>query len=309
MLSIDQHCQHIYRSRSIRNKIVVLCEGDIHIVEGRESPQSYRHLQKYPDANFYKGCIPQWWQQKRPEFFNCGGRTRVLETYFHLVELHKNQLNDSYLDTTKLFAIVDADLQPAFCTEMYPFANTEEIFHHLYQQTRVNQQNASQHKIWVTGFVHKEAYFLAPELQQLFDTYPIKLQFADAPLDLQKIYIQMATDITQDNDLIKHFTKIKSRIDYFSALPCDDLVKWQQNWIQMFRSIDNAKQIELIYILLTIRKAKEYWKKLTPFGEKDTSERLQEQLMLKIADFYASAENSCQFHIPCFLKSIYDVVY
>jgi len=313
MLPIDQHCEHIYRSRSVKNKIIVLCEGDINIVQGMESPQSYRHLQKYPDANFYQRCIPHWWRQKRPEFFICGGRTRVLETYFRLVELHQNQApEDSYLNIDKLFAIVDVDLQIACCVKTYPFANTEAIFQHLYQQTRVNEPNARQHKIWVTGFIHKEAYFLAPELQQLFDDYPVKLQFANEPLDLKKLYVQMMKDATQNEDLVHHFATVKHRINYFPMLSCDQLVTWQQNWLQVFHSVDAKKQIELIYIMLTIVKTKEYWEYcIKPVEWSRTPEQLQEQLTRKIAEFYANvdAENACQFHIPCFLKMIYHVVY
>jgi len=311
MLPIDQHCEHIYRSRSVKNKIIVLCEGDIHSVEGRESPQSYRHLQKYPDADFYKGCIPHWWQQKRPEFFNCGGRTRVLETYFRLIELHQNQTpKDSYLNIDKLFAIVDVDLQIARCVATYPFADTEAIFQHLYQQTRVNEPNARQHKIWVTGFVHKEAYFLAPELQPLFDNYPVKLQFVDEPLDLKKLYVQMVKDAGQHKDLVDNFATVRHRINYFSALNGEELVTWQQNWLQAFHSTDVTRQMELIYMMLTVVKTKEYWEgHLTPVEWSGTTERLQEQLTPKIADFYADAENACQFHIPCFLKMIHDVVY
>lgn len=314
MLPIDQHCENIYRSPRVKNKIIVLCEGDIHSVEGRESPQMYKHLDKYPDANFYKSCIPKWWQQKHPAFFNCGGRTRVLETYFRLVELHQNQSpENSYLDINKLFAIIDVDLQSARCVETYPFANTEAIFQHLYQQARVNQQNASQHKIWVTGFIHKEAYFLAPELQQLFDDYPIKLQFANEPLDLKKLYIQMLKDAAQNDELVRYFATVKHRIDYFPALNCDQLETWQQNWLQAFHSVDVTKQIELIHMMLTIVKIKEYWEKhLIPVEWSGTPEqlrRLREQFTLKIADFYADAENADQFHIPCFLKTIHDVVY
>jgi hypothetical protein len=64
---LQEHCEIILKSREIKNKIVVLCEGDIHI-EGRKSPQSYKKMKQMPDANFYKACVPRWWRQKRPNF-------------------------------------------------------------------------------------------------------------------------------------------------------------------------------------------------------------------------------------------------
>lgn len=311
-LSLDQHCENIYRSRSIKNKIIVLCEGDIRHIAGRESPQSYRQLRKYPDANFYQRCIPQYWRQKRPEFFNCGSCTQVIKTYFRLLELHQNQtIADSYLDIDKLFVIVDIDLQKIALNETYPFQDTDAIFCDLYQNARVNPENALKHKIWVTGLVHKEAYFVVPELQETFDNHPVKLQFAGEPLNLKKLSIQMAKDMVELTELKKYFDAIKHRIAYFSEISTDNLEQWQQSWLQLFLATEvQEAQNELIYLLLTIMKAKDYWeKKFIPEEWNGTTEQCKEQLMIKIADFYAETTATERFHIPYFLKKIYNITY
>jgi hypothetical protein len=106
-----KHCEVILQSRRIKNKIVVLCEGVTPKIQGRESPQSYKAMEQMPDANFYKACVPTWWRQKLPEFFNCGDRKDVIDTYFTLLTLHKQDSTNSYLDCDRLFAIIDLDLQ------------------------------------------------------------------------------------------------------------------------------------------------------------------------------------------------------
>jgi hypothetical protein len=71
---LEQHCQVILQSPRIRKKIVVLCEGDIIKIQGRPSPQSYKQMERLPDANFYEACVPTSWKEYRPQFFNCGDR-------------------------------------------------------------------------------------------------------------------------------------------------------------------------------------------------------------------------------------------
>lgn len=79
-----EHCQFILANRQIRNKFVILCEGEIKKTASRLSPQSYRAMEDFPDANFYKACVPRDWRQQIPTFFNCGDRNDVLNTYFNL---------------------------------------------------------------------------------------------------------------------------------------------------------------------------------------------------------------------------------
>ena len=82
-----EHCETILKSSRIRNKVVILCEGEIEKVKGTRNPQFYRKMEKMPDANFYKHCVPKNWQGYKPQFFNCGDRKDVIDTYFKLLEL------------------------------------------------------------------------------------------------------------------------------------------------------------------------------------------------------------------------------
>jgi hypothetical protein len=143
---LKKHCEAILQSRRIKNKIVVLCEGDIRKTQGRESPQTYKAMEQMPDANFYKACVPTWWKQKLPEFFNCGDRKDVIDTYFTLLTLHKQDSTNSYLDPKRLFAMIDLDLQVQ-AIDNYIFTDTEAIFHNLYEKSEVKEQNAAQHRI------------------------------------------------------------------------------------------------------------------------------------------------------------------
>lgn len=122
---LKEHCETITRSSRVRGKAVVLCEGDITKYKSRRSPQSYRELKKWPDANFYNACV--WWSQYRPQFFNCGDRKDVLDTYFTLSDWHSEPVTNSYLDPAKLFAIVDLDIQ-AGNIKNYDFQTQKKSF-------------------------------------------------------------------------------------------------------------------------------------------------------------------------------------
>ena len=65
---LKQHSEIIISSRRIKNKIVVLCEGDggIWNFQGIPSPQSCGKMEQMPDANFYSACVFNWWRQYRP---------------------------------------------------------------------------------------------------------------------------------------------------------------------------------------------------------------------------------------------------
>jgi hypothetical protein len=325
---IEQQCQAIMMSSSIKDKIVVLCEGDIP-ASGRRSPGAYRQLQKMPDANFYRACIPDWWTEKRPEFFPCGGRGDVLDTYFKLLELHHVPNGDSYLNPEKLFAIVDLDLQVQPTREDYRFPNTEAIFESLYQGTKVNQQEASQHRIWVTGLIYKEAYFLIPELQSMFDDYRIPLIFNNQPLQLEEVYLALGKDINSDANLKKDKKNLMTackRISYCTRLDCSSIDHLKSSWLTQFQSATNKEQKdELIYALLMIKQVKQYWEgkkgkegeelippkifpKPSPFNP--PLKRLQEELTLEIGSFYSKEGEKLEteHHIPIFFKTLYQFV-
>ncbi|MGA9383295.1 MAG: hypothetical protein WBV73_31410 [Phormidium sp.] len=197
---LKRHCEIIIQSRRIKNKIVVLCEGEGGIKDNqyRLSPQTYARMEQMPDANFYKACVPRWWSQYKPEFFNCGDRKDVIDTYITLLKIHQQDSENSYLTPEKLFAIVDLDLQ-LHKIDNYIFPDTEAIFCDLYGQCKINETNADNHRIWVTGLIHKEAYFLIPDLREVFDI--ISPVYNSNPLVLENIYLIMADAIVNDADL------------------------------------------------------------------------------------------------------------
>jgi hypothetical protein len=128
---LAEHCSLILKSSRIRNKIVVLCEGDIRQMEDRPSPQTYKKMEQMSDANFYKACVPRDWRNSRPEFFTCGDRDDVINTYFALHEYHQADPVNSFLSPDKLFALIDLDLQNKKIKYEYDFQDTENIFQDL----------------------------------------------------------------------------------------------------------------------------------------------------------------------------------
>ncbi|ARV59197.1 hypothetical protein BZZ01_11650 [Nostocales cyanobacterium HT-58-2] len=308
---LRQHCEIIIHSRRIKNKIVVLCEGEggIWNLERRPSPQSYGKMEQMPDANFYNACVPKWWNQYRPQFFNCGDRKDVLNTYFTLLELHNEDSTNSYLSPEKLFAIVDLDLQLQKI-DNYIFSNTEEIFCNLYEKSEVNKQKASQHRIWVTGLIHKEAYFLIPELQSIFNNFPTTPIYKGSPLLLENVYISMVNEIEIDSDLKNNFKRAFNRINYCSELNFSGVDELCDSWkFNFHNNPDDLCKNKLVIALLTIKKAKDYWNQIQPSTDWTAStEVFREQLLLAIGRFYSDQSNDARYHISFLLETLYQFI-
>jgi len=308
---LKQHCEEILQSRRILNKTVVLCEGDILKNQGRLSPQSYKRMEQMPDSNFYNKCVPHWWSQYRPQFFNCGDRKDVIDSYFTLLELHSKDSYNSYLSPNKLFAIVDLDLQlQKNDNNSYAFADTEAIFHDLYEKFKVKDKKTAQHRIWVTGLIHKEAYFLTPELQPVFDNCYTSPIYKGNSLILQDIYIDMADKISSDLDLKNNSPRVFNRISCCSGLDCSEIGKLQHSWKDQFqKAVHDTRKDELVFALLTIKKAKNYWNQVQPPSEwTRPPEVFREQLSLEIGRFYSEQSDNPKYHLPFFLKTLYEFV-
>jgi hypothetical protein len=310
--SLAQHCQTILKSRRILRKIVILCEGDIQSFESCPSPQSYRQNGKMPDASFYKACVPENWTQRRPEFFNCGGRGNVLQTYFELLKRHENDPENSYLNPEKLFAIVDLDFTPQ-PIENYAFSSIDEIFHNLYDRLDIKSEMVESHRIFVTGFVHKEGYFLIPDLQETFEKLLSPPHYQASPespstlLNLQGIYHKMAIDLTQDKDLEKHWDRVHPRISNHFPGDYSTPAQFSQDWLIKFKSCRNKEEkLEPIYKLLTLRKAKDYWKDcvVPPEDYSLSSQTYRDNLALEIGKFYSKNSNNPRYHIPFLLNCL-----
>lgn len=308
--ALENHCQQILSDSRINDRIVVLCEGNIINVQGPKSPKTYKEMEQMPDANFYKKCVPKSWskEKKLPQFFNCGDRKDVIDTYFHLLELHDVKASQSYLNKSKLFALIDLDIQLQKI-DNYHFSDTEEIFCNLYKQTKVIQALVNKHIIWITGLIHKEAYFITPEIQEVFDCSLLYPQYQTNPVLLENIYLKICNDITQDIDLQNNFDRVINRINYCQYINCCDVESLKDTWSQEFiNSSDKQRKKELVLLLLTIRKAKKYWKQIEPNSDwTKSSDLFREQLSLKIGEFYSKQDwNNPENHIAFFFKTLYE---
>jgi len=314
---LQQHCEYIIKSPRIKNRIVVLCEGKINLDYDQSlSPQSYKRMEEMPDANFYKACIPQTWRTQKiltPQFFNCGNCVNVIDSYFQLLEIHQENPDNSYLSPNKLVAIIDLDIQQQTINYDYPFVNKEAIFNHLYERGKVKINNLDQHHIFVTGLIHKEAYFIVPELQDFFDNYIYSLVFNNSALKLDDIYLNMSNDLINDPDIKDNLITVKQRINHSQSLDITDLNTIQNSWQINFNNVTNDEQKkELIMALLMIKKVKEYWHQIY----QDNSNNLQinkmqfrEQMSLEIAKkFYAKQEYNEDNHIRAFFERLAQLV-
>jgi hypothetical protein len=302
---LEQHCRYILGQRRIKNKIVILCEGGISDVKDR-SVQSYGRMEELPDANFYSACIPSYWRQGRPQFFNCGDRHDTLSTYFKLLEIQNRESKLYYLSSNLLFALVDIDLHTAKIEDReYGFADTEEIFHDLYLNLKIQIDKLPQHRIWVTGLMHKEAYFLNPALQSIFDTYEIPIEYEENQIDLDLVYREIVEKMGQDPDLCQHFSKAVKRIYHCKNLNLQNQKSLAESWKKLYSSPGKINT-ELIFALLAVAKSKPYWRKV--MANSPTHQR--EALSLQIARrFYANQNGAdCdQDHLPCFFTYLYSI--
>ncbi len=299
---VDNHCLTILKSRRILNKIIILCEGELLPAEERESPALYSKLEKLPDANFYKACIPQNWNQRQPQFFNCGSRNSVIQTYFRLQELHKINNENSYLNPENLFAIIDSDMQQANFTN-YQFSNSEESRNDLYSKIYITKTNIKNHRLFVTGLIHKEAYFLIPELEDIYKDFKVEIRYNSAKLQLSNIYQEMANDIVNDKDLdsANNYDIAKNRISFNSNINVTNKITVKDSWLNEFTKLDGMDKLELIYLLLSIRKAKAYWNNIESPEWTGNKDSLLDNIILEIGKFI-SKQDGLQFHIVHILK-------
>jgi hypothetical protein len=158
--------------------------------------------------------------------------------------------------------------------------------------------------------IHKEAYFLVPGLQSIFDGYSIQPFYKDSELLLEDVYMAMSRDLSSDADVITNFEIICSRIKHCSGLDFSEINMLKDCWINEFQNaIDENRKHELIFSLLTIRKAKEYWHQVQPSDEWSRDAAVyREQLSLAIArDFYSKQtddEAAVKYHLPYFFKML-----
>jgi hypothetical protein len=303
---LDKHCHNILNSRRAKNKIVILCEGQI-IEQDRRSPQSYGRMAQMPDSSFYDACVPNWWTQHRPEFFNCGSRNTVIKTYFQLLKLNQNNTK-TYLDSNKLFALVDLDSNAIKLPEGYQFSNTEEIFYDLYQSGQIQSEKIANHRIWVTGLIHKEAYFICPELQEFFDQdWQLSPQYQNQPVTLSNMHQAMIDKFTDDPDLMTYFFHVIQRIDH----DCLD-ISTPEKLAYTFKAQHQANptDVSLIHALLTIKRPKTYYRNIQPPSDwTSTIQNFHEQLELAIGRFYSQQSDRVINHLTDLFRVLHHRFY
>lgn len=317
---LQNYCKYILRQERIRDRILILCEGKVlkeEVRTSRRSPESYQTQSNpddqdekmTPDSSFYKKCIPDSWFQfdLLPKFFNCGNCDDVLKVYLTLTAIIFQDIDKEYIHPKDIFAIIDLDNQIKKINN-YPFKTTQEIFFNLYKNTKINKVNAKvNHKIWVTGLIHKEAYFLIPELQPFFDRHKPQFFYKNSKVSLQDIYHAMILEIEQDKNLAANLEIVSARIKNCLGLDFNDLEQLKDLWLNLFKNETNEdRKRELILSLLTVIKVKDnYWKNIKP-DQGLNVHQYREQLELAIArDFYAEQtddEAAVKYHIPYFFK-------
>jgi hypothetical protein len=214
-----------------------------------------------------------------------------------------------YYHPKQIFVFIDLDNQVRKINN-YHFTTTQEIFCSLYEKTKINLLNTeTNHTILVTGLIHKEAYFLIPELQELFDKYEIQSIYKGSKLSLETIYFEMSLEIDQDKNLVSNLETIRPRIKNCIGLDFDTVEQFKNSWISQFQNESNdQRKREFILSLLTVLNVKKnYWGQISPErGINDHQHR--EQLELAIArDFYAKQtddEAAAKYHIPYFFKML-----
>lgn len=307
---LKQHCDKIIRQSAIRNSILVLCEGDF-----KDSEQEHEILtikdraEKIQDAAFYKNAVPDWWHKDitkaLPVFYPCGSRQNVIDGYFYLKKLHEKEQPDySHLNHHKFFALVDIDLQKATLDSSYSFKNLEDIYLNLYLNGNVNQDTVKNHKIWVTGLIHKEAYYFIPQLQDLFDKHSLDLK-----LFYQKILASLSDKSKEENQFF--ISKSKKRITHHQGFKhVESVEEFQAAWQEIFNhhETSEAEKEQLIYALLTVAKSKSTWQDIKPneTAKNPKIKAYQDNLSLKIArDFYAKQpRHDNQHHLPSFFNAL-----
>lgn len=268
MEQVNRAVNAILHSPQINNKIVVLVEGDLPPPDGqRLSPQRYAQYERLPDANFYKACVPRRWHNSQtPVFFNCGGRAEVLYAYESLLAKHAKAPKNSYLNPKKLYALVDLDIQNKELPNGYEWKTTEAIHDELYVDGALKPVIDASHRIWVTALVHKEAFFVLPNMSaRLMDG--VRPFWNGKPLDLRDLHKELARTLEHVKDITENFEIVKNRMGRFAAgsrLACTDATCLAQSWLDQAQSAIGEDYDALARALLSVAKAKTVWEQFYP---------------------------------------------
>jgi hypothetical protein len=277
----------------IKNKLVVLCEGDRPpLNEGKPlSPQAYGRLERLPDANFYLACVPRNWHGDRlPVFFNCGDRAQVLSSFTALLAAHAQDPSVSRLNPQKLYALVDLDVQCAKLPQGYPWATTEAVHEALYDDGSLKAQIDDRHRIWVTALVHKEAFFVLPGAASNW-IGGAGAFFRGQPIDLNAFYRTIAQALATDHDVHLNLPLVQARLARFrqgAPLSCASSQALCTSWLGAYVAANAAQQESLVRTLVSVAKVKPFWKEIDGGNRAIPAEGFRDQLTLDVARHISS---------------------
>lgn len=141
------------------------------------------------------------------------------------------------------------------------------------------------HRIWVTAFVHKEAFFVLPGSASVWAD-GVTPYFMNDPLELPALYRAAAHGLKADKDVERNLHHMTARLGRFVAgarLNCactDDLA---DSWLSEYVRTGDDEQ--LIRALLAIAKIKRIWCQVMPdprFSDEMPADGFRDQLALKI---------------------------
>ncbi|MGB5596762.1 MAG: ornithine acetyltransferase [Crocosphaera sp.] len=253
------------------------------------------------------------------EFIELEPEELSLRIYPKLIELHNNNPIDSYLSPDKLFILIDLDIQVAYldniCTH---YQTTEEFYHAVYKHHPIDTNIIDKSKIIITGWIHKEAYFLEPDLQYyLQQELPLtQITYKNNPLSLEDIYKDMIQDINNDADINKNIDNVLKRIENFLSISMTDkhsLINECQK-LKQNSSITPKQKRQLIEVILKIVKAKPYWEdKIIIQDDYLSEDEARDNIIANIARFYAKScdlseqSHSIVYHIPQWVKYLHSI--
>lgn len=308
--SDDQFCRRILNYRKIKGSLVILCEGNRAYLN-IHTPQQISQLEQVEDANFWRKTIPYWWRNKQPVFVPCGGRSDVLRIKLRLIELHNEDPENSYLSPDKLYALIDLDIQSANLNNFsHQYSTTEDLYYGIYENDLINTDPIQESKTIITGWIHKEAYFLEPDLENYLINKGFELSYQSDPLTFNKIYQEMIDNIINDPDINKNLLIVIKRIQPELTLDKDDIINLKEELKNAYHNpyLTPETRRKLINIMLKIIKAKPFWKKIKVNDPYLPPSQAKDNLILAIADFYAEScpiieETMTNFyHIPQWVR-------
>jgi hypothetical protein len=307
----DQFCAKVLNYRKIKGSLVILCEGNRDYLN-IHTPQQISQLEQVEDANFWRKTIPKWWRNKQPVFIPCGGRSDVLRIKFRLIELHNEDPENSYLSPDKLYALIDLDIQSANLNNFsdHQYSTTEDLYHGIYEKDVINTDPIQESKTIITGWIHKEAYFLEPDLESYLMNKGFELSYQSDLLTFDTIYQEMINNMVTDQDIQKNLAIVIKRIQSKLTLDKDDIITLKDQLKNAYHNPHLTPEIRrsLINIMLKIIKAKPFWKKIEVNDPYLQPSQAKDNLILAIADFYAE---SCpmieetmtkSYHIPQWVR-------